>query len=207
MKTSEPKTGPKKQTSARELREQKRAQEEKQRRMLYVGIGAAVVLVLGVIAYLIATAPRPAPIEGVQIYPGIPGGQHAEGPIGYTQTPPVGGPHNPNWQNCGIYDRAVQSEYAVHSLEHGAVWITYDPDLPADQLEMLRNIARGQRLVLLSPFAGLPTPVVASAWGAQLQLPNASDPRLAEFVTKYQNSPLAPEPNAPCTGGIGSPVG
>lgn len=202
-----PKPAPKKQTSSRELREQKRAQEAQRRRLIYIGIGAAVVLGLAAIIYSSVTAPKPEPIQGVQIFPNIPGNQHVEGPVGYTQNPPVGGPHNPTWQNCGIYDRAVQNEYAVHSLEHGAVWITYDPNLPADQVELLRNAARGQNRVLVSPYEGLPTPVVASAWGAQLQLPNASDPRLAQFISQYQRGPYAPEPNASCAGGIGSPIG
>lgn len=202
-----PKPAPKKQTSSRELREQKRAQKAQRRRLIYIGIGAAVVLGLAAIIYSIVNAPKPEPIEGVQILANYPGGQHAEGPIGYVENPPIGGPHNPNWQNCGIYDRAVQNEYAVHSLEHGAVWITYDPNLSADQVELLRNVARSNSRVLLSPYAGLPASVVASAWGVQLQLPNASDPRLAKFVQAYQNGPFAPEPNGPCTGGIGSPIG
>lgn len=205
-KSPELKTAPKKQPGARELREQKRAREEQRRRLIYIGIGVAVVLGVAAIVYSIVTAPKPVAIEGVQTFTNIPGGQHVEGPVGYTQTPPVGGPHNPAWQNCGIYDRAVQSEYAVHSLEHGAVWITYDPNLPADQLAALRTAARGQRLVLLSPFAGLPTPVTASAWGAQLQLQNAVDPRLAQFIAQYQNGPFAPERGAACSGGIGSPL-
>lgn len=202
-----PKPAPKKQPSARELREQKRAQEAQRRRLIYIGIGAAVVLGLAVFVYSIVTAPKPVPIEGVQILTNYPGGQHAEGPIGYVENPPIGGPHNPTWQNCGIYDRAIQSEYAVHSLEHGVVWITYDPNLPADQVELLRKVARADRRVLLSPYDGLPTPVVASAWGVQLRLPNASDPRLAQFISRYKNGPFAPEPNASCTGGIGSPIG
>jgi hypothetical protein len=163
-------------------------------------------LALAAIIYFATFAPRPPDIEGVQILTNLPGGQHVEGPIGYTQNPPAGGPHNPVWQNCGIYDVAVQNEYAVHSLEHGAVWITYDPSLPAEQVEILRNIARATRLVLLSPYAGLPSPVVASAWAVQFLVPYASDPRLAEFVSRYQNGPFAPERGAPCTGGAGTPL-
>lgn len=205
-KSPEPKAASKK-PNARELREQRLAQEQRRQRNIYIGIGVAVVLVLAAIVYFVVNAPRPEPIGGVQFFGNIAAGQHVEGPVGYTQNPPVGGPHNPVWQNCGIYDRTVLKENAVHSMEHGAVWITYDPNLPADQLELLRNAARGQRLVILSPYEGLPTPVVASAWSAQLQLPNASDPRLAQFVTQYQNGPFTPERGAPCTGGIGTPIG
>src|SRR5213592_4260101 len=79
---------------------------------------------------------------------------HVNGPITYPQVPPVGGPHNPVWLNCGIYDRPVPNENAVHSLEHGAVWITYEPDLPAADVAQLRSLVRGHTYVILSPYPG-----------------------------------------------------
>jgi hypothetical protein len=207
MKNSAETASKKSKPSARELREKNRARAEQRKRLVWGGIGIAAFAVIAVVVYLVATAPPPVQIEGLQIFPNIPGGQHASGPIGYAQTPPVGGPHDPDWQNCGIYDRAVRAEYAVHSMEHGAVWLTYAPDLPAEEVQILQSIARANRYVLLSPFEGLPTPVVASAWQAQLQLPDASDARLAEFVRRFQTGPYTPEPGAPCTGGFGSPIG
>jgi len=41
------------------------------------------------------------------------------------------------WLACGVYDEAVRDENAVHDLEHGTVWITHDPGLPADDVERL----------------------------------------------------------------------
>src|SRR5215217_3837704 len=69
-----------------------------------------------------------AEIPGVEVYANI-SAAHVQGPIEYPQVPPVGGPHNPIWVNCGVYEQPVPSEMAVHSLEHGAVWITYRLDL------------------------------------------------------------------------------
>ena len=130
---------------------------------------------------------------------------HVDGPVQYTQTPPVGGNHAPVWQNCGFYREPVANENAVHSLEHGAVWVTYSPDLPAPQVDILRDLAADQSYVLVSPYPGLPTPVVASAWGVQLRLPSAGDRRLRAFVDRYRQSPQAPEPGAPCSGALGDP--
>jgi hypothetical protein len=85
------------------------------------------------------------------------------------------------------------------------VWITYRPDLPADQVATLRDLAKGQSYVLVSPYPGLPAPVVASAWGKQLRLNTAGDPALATFVRTYEAGPQTPERGAPCSGGTGQP--
>jgi Protein of unknown function (DUF3105) len=143
-------------------------------------------------------------IPGVQTFRGL-SRQHTTAHVVYPQTPPVGGPHAPLPLNCGIYSAPVPAENAVHSLEHGAVWITYRPDLPADQVKSLQTIVRGQSHLLLSPFPGLPAPVVASAWGRQLRLGNASDPRLNRFIRVYRGGPQTPERGAPCSGGVGKP--
>ena len=126
--------------------------------------------------------------------------QHRNKAITYEQIPPVGGEHNPVWQNAGFYERQVLEENAVHTLEHGAVWITYRADLPEDQKEELRRIVESQDCLLASPYPSLSTPVVASAWGKQLRLKSADDPRLQEFILAYRKGPQTPEPGAPCTG-------
>jgi hypothetical protein len=130
---------------------------------------------------------------------------HTTAPVSYPQNPPVGGPHNPVWQNCGFYDQPVRNENAVHSMEHGAVWITYQPSLPKDQVARLASIAHAQTYVLVSPYPGLPAPVVASAWGVQEWFHSANDPGLDQFVAKYRQGPQTPEPGAPCSGGTGTP--
>jgi hypothetical protein len=90
-------------------------------------------------------------------------------------------------------------------LEHGAVWITYQPDLPAADLQALQTLTRQSGFRLLSPYPDLSSPIVLSAWGYQLSLEQTDDPRLASFIEQYEISPLAPEPGAPCTGGLGQP--
>ena len=150
------------------------------------------------------TAHKKVPIGVTKSYSNL-SRDHTKEPVDYPQSPPVGGPHNPIWQNCGFYSQPVRNEYAVHSMEHGAVWITYAPDLPKDQVETLRDIAHRNSYVLVSPYSDLPSQVVASAWGKQLRLNSADDPRLEQFVRAYQQGPQNPEPGAPCNGGVGSP--
>jgi putative peptide zinc metalloprotease protein len=148
---------------------------------------------------------RPSAPDGVQSFEVLER-NHVAYAVDYPQTPPVGGNHAPIWQNCGFYAEPVADETAVHSMEHGAVWITYQPDLPQSQLESLQQLARGQSDVLVSPSSDLPTSVVASAWGRQLQLESVDDARLKQFVLASRNGDQAPERGGPCSGGRGSPA-
>lgn len=145
-----------------------------------------------------------APIDGVKTYTDL-SRNHVTGAVSYPENPPVGGNHSEIDENCGYYSAPVADENAVHSLEHGAVWITHDPNLPTAQLSELRTLAAKNSYLLVSPRSNLPSPVVASAWGVQLQLSSADDPRLAAFVAKYVNGPQTPEPGAACSGGTGTP--
>ena len=181
-----------------------------QARYLWVGAAILVVALAVVMGLLLlsgggANGGTAGDISGVKSYSGL-SRDHTDSPVTYAQNPPVGGPHSPVWQNCGVYDQPVPNEQAVHSLEHGAVWITYRPDLPAGEVAQLRDLVRGRSYTLLSPYPGLPAPVVASAWGVQLQVQSAGDPRLAQFIAKYANGPQTPERGAPCTGGAGTPI-
>lgn len=146
----------------------------------------------------------PSQIAGLETFRNL-DRSHPSGAVTYEQIPPVGGSHSSEWLNCGVYTEPVSNENAVHSLEHGAVWITYQPDLAADELQKLQEITRKSSYRLLSPYPGIPSPIVVSAWGFQLKLDSADDERLMQFIDKYEQYPLGPEPGATCTGGVGEP--
>jgi len=142
-------------------------------------------------------APTPGEPDGTQTYGGLTQ-NHVDTPVDYPQTPPVGGDHNPVWQDCQYYDTSVPNERAVHSLEHGAVWITYSPDTSAADRDVLKAIAQQGDHILVSEYEGLPSPIVATAWGKQLMLESVSDPRLQQFVDVFQSGPQTPEPGVSC---------
>lgn len=147
--------------------------------------------------------------EGVEKFDIAKGaGKHVQETVDYEQDPPAGGEHNPIWQNSGFYEEPVRNETAVHTQEHGAVWITYDPELSEDDKATLRDVVEAQDCVVASPYPGLPegVPLVASAWGAQLQLSGVDDPNLQGFIRSYRKGPQTPEPGAACTGGTGEPA-
>ena len=146
-----------------------------------------------------------APPGEVETFDVGPAGDHTEASVDYDQTPPAGGPHNPVWQNQGFYTEPVRNETAVHTLEHGAVWVTYQPDLPQAQKNRIRELVEGQTCMLASPYPDLSSPVMASAWGKQLSVENADSPDLERFIRAYRQGPQTPEPGAACTGGVGAP--
>ena len=179
-------------------------------RRAYIIVGLIVaVFVAGFAALVIVDARQKAastPPGGVQSYDVGPPGRHTEGNVNYAQTPPAGGAHDPVWQNCGFYTEPVRDENAVHSLEHGAVWITYLPSLPQDEVGRLRDLAQSNNYVLVSPYPGQDSPIVATAWGKQLSLQSAEDPDLERFIGAYEQGPQTPEPGAACSGGTGNPA-
>ncbi|GAB2675862.1 DUF3105 domain-containing protein [Thalassiella azotivora] len=189
------------------------AQERRERRRTLLVMGAtlaACVLLVSVVVVVIngerdrqgrEQAAADAPIEGVQEFADLPR-DHVTEQVQYDQSPPVGGNHEGVWTNCGVYAQPLSNEQSVHSLEHGAVWITYDPALPAAQVETLTALVQPNPFGLQSPFPGLSSPIVASAWGVQLAVDDADDPRLARFIEKYAQGEQTPEPGAPCTGGV-----
>ncbi len=143
------------------------------------------------------------PPEGVKTFPATTN-RNVSRSVTYDQDPPTHGDHAPYWQNCGFNSSPVENEAAVHSLDHGAVWITYRPDLPAGQVDVLRGLAQ-EEYVLVSPYPGLSAPVVATAWRNQLELAGADDPRLRQFVDQFRISETAPRSGNGCTGGVGEP--
>lgn len=182
-----------------QLRLEQQRKERRRALLIYSVTGLTVLLIIGGVAFsLIRTEANKPDLSAVKSYKVTP--EHVQTPVTYAQTPPAGGKHNPIWLNCATYPTPVPNENAVHSMEHGAVWVTYRPDLPADQVATLKA-AIPSTYAVLSPFPGLKAPVVASAWGKQLSLDGADDPRLEAFIREYRQGSQAPESGAACTGG------
>lgn len=134
------------------------------------------------------------------------GRDHVLCEVAYATSPPTSGPHFPVWQNCGFYDQPVRDETAVHSLEHGAIWAAYDPELSSDDLAAIEAWVGSDPHLLASPYPGLANPIVLTAWTRQLAVEEISDPAVGDFENRYlaSVSETAPEAGVRCTGGIGT---
>lgn len=161
---------------------------------------AAAVALLAAVACSGDGNSKPPRIPGVEVFEDL-SHDHVTTDVTYPQTPPVGGPHAPVWLRCAVYTEPVPDENAVHSMEHGAIWVTYDPALSQDEVQRLSRLqGLKPEYVLVSPFQGLPSKVVASTWGLQLKADTVDDPRLADFVKEYAGGNQGGEKGADCVG-------
>lgn len=193
---------------------QKQLAKRRRSKLVWWIVGStAAVAIIGLIVASIVFAPPPpkeyeagsdgVEIEGVETFENTT--EHVEGEVDYEQSPPAGGPHNAMWLNCGIYDQPVPNENAVHSMEHGAIWVTYDADALSDEELSTLRAELPSSYVVLSPYEGLDSPVVLSAWNQQLKLDSADDERIGQFFEEYWRSQNVPEPNASCSGAFEAP--
>ncbi|MFY9633294.1 MAG: DUF3105 domain-containing protein [Cellulosimicrobium cellulans] len=191
------------------IRAEQKAKQRKWNLLVYGSSGLILTTIITAVAITVtgsiqernqAAEEAKKPINGVQTFDDL-SRNHVQTAVDYPQEPGVGGDHAGVWTNCGVYSEPVSEPSAVHSLEHGAVWLTYRPDLPAAEVDTLTALARNNPYVLLSPDTDQSAPVTATAWGTQLTLPEANDSRIPAFIRVYAQSPNAPEPGAPCTGG------
>jgi hypothetical protein len=186
---------------------------------MFAGAGLLAVLIVGFGALQVfnhdhqpSWQDRAAKIDGIHDYlvtnpeyfkydPNV--GNHKAGPLTYPTSPPVGGTHNPTWQNCmgDVYPAEIPKEQAVHALEHGAVWVTYNPSLPKDQVDALAAKVKDKSFMLMSPYPGLDKPISLQAWGYQLKLDDAGDKRIDQFISALRQN-ATQEPQAGCSGGI-----
>ena len=145
--------------------------------------------------------------DGVKVF-SYASANHIEGNIDYSaqpdykgEIPPAGGAHNSTPQQCDVYTQPIRQENAIHSLEHGAVWITYQPELSSDQVSNLAGIVKGDPYLMLSPYPGLPAPIVLTAWNHQLQMQSFDKDTVEQFIRSYKTKRgVTPELGASCAG-------
>lgn len=197
------------------LEEARRKERARERRSRVITITAAVAVLAGLVAgggYLMNradkqdkadTAAKSSPVRGEKDWDKL-SREHVEKKVDYPMNPPVGGDHNPVWMNCDadVYTEAIPKENAVHSLEHGAVWVTYNGRAKPADVKKLGDRVSATPYSLMSPVEDQAEPLMLSAWGKQVAVTSASDARVAQFFTKYVQGPQTPEPGAACGGGV-----
>lgn len=214
----------KKNSAARKARieEMRRAEQARERRGRILTIGASVVVVAGLVVggvFLVRSQSDDSENaasdsknsgrfvtgkDGVKKWEGTLARNHVTKSVSYPVTPPVGGDHNPVWMNCNgdVYTKEINNTNAVHSLEHGAVWVTYNSKAGKADVDALAAKVKKTPYTLMSPVDGQKDPIMLSAWGHQRTVTGAKDPAVDAFFEKFVQGQQTPEPGAACTNGL-----
>ncbi|MET7615390.1 DUF3105 domain-containing protein [Streptomyces sp. NPDC005408] len=200
------------------IEQMRRAEQSRERRSRIITIAVSGVVVAGLVGFGVyalnkesdkkdqQAADAKAPVSGEKSWDVKKLGRtHVTKKVTYPMKPPVGGNHDQVWMNCNgdVYKEAVPDMNAVHSLEHGAVWVTYNDKAPAADVTKLSEKVKKTPYTLMSPVKDQAGAIMLSAWGKQLTVDSASDPRVSQFFTKYVQGAQTPEPGAACTNGLG----
>ncbi|MGW0564354.1 DUF3105 domain-containing protein [Streptomyces sp. NPDC003016] len=200
------------------IEEMRRAEQSRERRNRLITIAVSTAVVVGLVgfgSYVFlqesdkkekAAAQAKAPVKGEKSWDAKKlGREHVTKDVSYPMTPPVGGDHHQAWMNCDrdVYKKEIPEVNAVHSLEHGAVWVTYNDKAPDTDVKKLAEKVGKTSYALMSPVKDQAGALMLSAWGKQVTVDSATDPRVDQFFTKYVQGPQTPELGAACTGGIG----
>jgi len=205
------------------IEEMRRAERSRERRNRILTITASVVVVAGLVAggtYLISSQGKDGGDsasgdakgsghfvtgkDGVKTWSGTLSRTHVTKKVNYPMEPPVGGDHNQVWMNCNgdVYTKPVDNMNAVHSLEHGAVWVTYNSKASDADVKALAEKVKKTPYTLMSPDDDQKDPIMLSAWGKQRTVKSASDPDLGKFFEEFVQGKQTPEPGAACTNGL-----
>ncbi|MEU0716469.1 MULTISPECIES: DUF3105 domain-containing protein [Streptomyces] len=199
------------------IEQMRRAEQARERRTRIITISVSALVVAGLVGfggYVLneenkekeqREAAAKAPISDEKSWDAKKlGRNHVTKPVTYPMKPPVGGDHDQVWLNCDrdVYKKPVPERNAVHSLEHGAVWVTYNDKAPAAEVKKLEEKVGKTSYSFMSPVKDQAGAIMLSAWGKQVTVDGADDPRVDAFFTKYVQGPQTPEPGAACTNGL-----
>ncbi|MCT9082813.1 DUF3105 domain-containing protein [Streptomyces fulvoviolaceus] len=204
------------------IEEMRRAEQARERRNRILTIAASVVVVAGLVAGGVVlvrsqsdddsstaadsknTGRFVTGKDGVKTWSTKLSQTHVTKTVKYPVEPPVGGDHDKVWMNCNgdVYTKAINNMNAVHSLEHGAVWVTYTSKASKADVAALAEKVKKTPYTLMSPDDKQADPIMLTAWGNQRTVTGADDPNVDKFFEKFVQGEQTPEPGAACTGGL-----
>ena len=181
------------------LRRQREKQTSRFRKIRNIGL--VIVAVVALIGwYKFATKKTPEKIEfeqkvetislkdKVQEFP-IEGREHiSRRPVvAYNTNPPTSGNHLAEAESWGVNDQEIEDKAAVHSLEHGGIWISYK-DVDEETVKALNELGReNPQSVVVSPRAANDTPIAVVSWGRMMKLDKLDKALIQKYIETYIN--------------------
>lgn len=163
----------------------RRRVERRERMVRYLML---LLLGLGIFWFFFIRGRGPSEINGheVETLSTVGTGDHTSNPVSYESSPPVSGAHAPSPAPCGTYAQEIPNEVQVHTLEHGAIGVQYQPTIPAEQIEEIEEIVGSyDSHVFSAPYAASPTPISLTAWGRLMRLDEVEEDSIREFIDAF----------------------
>ncbi len=110
----------------------------------------------------------------------------AHGTLPKLADPPSSGDHyGDGVAGAGIHETPVEDGYMIHSLEHGAVVLNYDPNqLNPDEINKLKDLFNnkfvGKKIIM--PRPGMSAPIIMVSWGYELKLKTIDEASMINFM-------------------------
>lgn len=115
--------------------------------------------------------------------------------------PPTSGDHSSAlpWQE---YTTEIRDDNVIHNMEHGGIYISYSPDLPAEQVAQLRALffkpysmaGFSPTKAIMAPRANNDAPIIVSSWKRSEKLQSFDEEKLTQYY--LLNVGKSPEPSA-----------
>jgi hypothetical protein len=110
-------------------------------------------------------------------------------PPSWDSDPPTHGPHDPVWAVWGQYDADVPQRNLVHNLEHAGLVIQYGPNVPAEQIDALKQaVLKDTQWTVLAPYAKLNDKIAFEVW-AKMSTCTKFDQTVLDHYRSFRNKP------------------
>jgi len=108
--------------------------------------------------------------------------------LAVTSMPPTSGPHFGQVASAGLRDEEIPDGHLVHNLEHGDIWISYNPRISEDTISQLKQFLDGK--VVITPRSENEQDIVLAAWGRldSFNIDESGLPveRIEDFIKRYK---------------------
>ena len=168
-------------------------------RAFHVVVGTIIIGSIGLFAIGKMSRPPEPPRPGVEQTDH--GREHVNSQKYGGDQPPTSGAHaNPvTW---GVYDTEVRDDQTIHNMEHGGVYISYQPSLPKEQIKKLTSLLSEPffdpkfqpKKIVLAPRAANKSPIELSSWRRSEPLTSYDQNKIEDYIVR--NLGKSPEPLA-----------